>query len=137
MSAVVAFALAAAVHAGFQATVTLLVYPALVEVDRGAWDVAHARHTRRITSLVALLYAALVATGALLVVRGPEALGWAALAATAAALATTALGAAPIHGRMRAEDDDLRRRLLLVDRVRCAFAVLGAVLAVAAVPGAG
>lgn len=133
MSPVVAFALVAAAHAGFQLTVTVLVYPALVEVGRDAWDGAHARHSRRIVGLVALLYAGLLGAGAVLVADGPDVLGWVALVAAAGALATTAGFAAPIHGRLRAESDGLRRTLLLVDRVRCAFAVAAAVAAGAAI----
>ncbi|MCW2816449.1 MAG: hypothetical protein JWN84_3904 [Nocardioides sp.] len=132
MSPLVAFALVAAAHAGFQLTVTVLVYPALVEVERSAWDGAHGRHSRRIVPLVALLYAGLVGTGGVLVADGPGVLGWVALAAAAGALATTAGFAAPIHGRLRAESDVLRRTLLLVDWVRCAFAVVSAVAAVVA-----
>jgi hypothetical protein len=132
MTPATAFALVAAAHAGFQLTVTVLVYPALVEVGPAAWDLAHARHSRRIVPLVAVLYAGLLGTGGALVLDGPEALGWVGLVATAVALATTAVAAAPLHGRLRADTDDLRRRLLVVDRVRCAGAVVGAVAAVAA-----
>ncbi len=132
MTPEVAFALVAAAHAGFQVTVTTLVYPALVEVGPAAWDDAHARHSRRIVPLVALLYAGLVATGVALVVHGPTVLGWVGLAGVAVALATTAVAAAPLHGRLRADTDDLRARLLVVDRVRCAGAVVGAVAAFAA-----
>lgn len=127
-----AFAVAAGVHAGFQLTVTVLVYPALVEVGPQAWDGAHARHSRRITPLVGLVYAALLGTGTVLTLDGPGTWGWVALAATAGALGTTAVAAAPLHGRLRSDTDDLRRGLLAVDRVRCAFAVMGAVAAVAA-----
>lgn len=133
MSAVIAFALVATAHAGFQTTVTLLVYPALVEVGREAWDRAHARHSRRIVPLVALLYAGLLATGCVLVLDGPDAAAWVGLVATAGALVVTAVAAAPLHGRLRADTDDLRRRLLVVDRVRCACAVVGAVAAAVAV----
>lgn len=129
MEAATGFAVASAAHAGFQLTVTVLVYPALVEVGRAAWDTAHARHSRRIVPLVVLLYGALLATGAWTLAAGPGAWGWAALAATVGALATTAVGAAPIHGRLSADSDDLRQRLLVVDRLRCAFAVAGAVAA--------
>ncbi|WP_148613487.1 hypothetical protein [Nocardioides rubriscoriae] len=132
MSPEVAFALVAAAHAGFQATVTALVYPALVEVGPAAWDVAHAHHSRRIVPLVAVLYAGLVATGVALVVHGPGVLGWVGLAGVAVALATTAVAAAPLHGRLRADTDDLRARLLVVDRVRCAGAVVGALAAACA-----
>lgn len=133
MSPDVAFALAAAAHAGFQVTVTVLVYPALVEIGRAGWTVAHERHSRRIVAIVAVVYAALLATGVRLLLAGPDVLGWVALAATAGALAVTALAAAPLHGRLGPDDDALRRRLLVVDRVRCAAAVAGAVAAVCAV----
>ena len=48
-------------HLGFQLTVDLVVYPALGEVPREAWFVAHDRHSRRITPVVALIYPPLVA----------------------------------------------------------------------------
>jgi hypothetical protein len=130
-----AFALAAALHAGFQLTVTAIVYPALVEVDDDRWPLAHERHSRRITAVVAVVYGALVLTGAWLVVEGPSSLGWGALVATAAALAVTAGLAAPLHGRLGREPATaaLRHRLLVVDRVRCVGALLGAALAAAAV----
>ncbi|MFC5009758.1 hypothetical protein [Nocardioides plantarum] len=131
MTPAIAFALVAAAHAGFQVTVTTLVYPALVEVGPAAWDTAHARHSRRIVPLVALLYAGLVGSGGVLVLDGPDVLGWVGLVATAGALATTAVAAAPLHGRLRADTDDLRHRLLLVDRLRCSGAVLGALAATA------
>lgn len=130
-----AFALAAALHAGFQLTVTAIVYPALVEVDDERWRVAHDRHSRRISVVVGLVYGALVLSGVWLVVSGPSILGWGALVATGAALGVTATLAAPLHGRLGREPatPTLRRRLLLVDRVRCAAALLGAALAVGAV----
>ena len=56
-------------HAGFQVTVTVLVYPALVEV--GPRRLGHRARPAlaRIAPLVALVYAALLATGAWLVER--------------------------------------------------------------------
>lgn len=131
-----AFAIAAALHAGFQLTVTVLVYPALAEVPADGWARAHDRHSRRITPLVGLVYAALLVAGVVAVLDGPGAAGWVGLAATAVALGVTATLAAPIHGRLGqrgAGDDELVRRLLLVDRVRCAGAVVGAVAAALAV----
>ena len=53
------------------------------------------------------------------------------------ALATTALAAAPVHGRLTDRDDVLVARLLVADRWRCAFAVLGAVAATGAVLAGG
>lgn len=131
----VAFALATALHAGFQVTVTAIVYPALVEVDDARWGLAHERHSRRITAVVALVYGALVLSGVWLVADGPPPLGWGGLVATCASLGVTAGLAAPLHGRLGREPATpaLRQRLLLVDRVRCAAALLGAVLAAAAV----
>ena len=50
-------------HAGFQATVTLLVYPALAEVPPERWHDAHQRHSRRIVPLVGLVYVSLALRG--------------------------------------------------------------------------
>jgi hypothetical protein len=132
MSAVVAFALASALHAGFQLTVSALVYPTLATRDAQVWAEHHARHTRGIAPVVVLVYGALVVTGAVLVADGPDAAGWCALGGGAAALALTAVGAAPLHSRLTARDDVLVRRLLVVDRWRCAAAVAGALAAVLA-----
>ena len=60
MTAVTAFALAAALHAGFQVTVTVLVYPALAGRSAAEWSAAHTRHSRAITPVVAVVYGALV-----------------------------------------------------------------------------
>lgn len=132
MSAVVAFALAAALHAGFQATVTLLVYPVLGDRQPDEWRVAHARHSRTIAPLVLVVYGAVVVSGAVLVLSGPEPTGWFALGVTGGALAVTAFAAAPTHGRLTDRDDTLVARLLAADRWRCAFAVGGAALAAVA-----
>lgn len=132
MSAAAAFALASAAHAGFQVTVTVLVYPALAAVDAERWAAAHAAHSRRITPLVGVVYGALVVTGAALVLAGPGAAGWVALAGAAGAVAVTATLAAPLHGRLGVRDDVRVRRLLRVDRLRCGLAVAGAVAAVVA-----
>ncbi|MCY7395327.1 MAG: hypothetical protein LH468_04080 [Nocardioides sp.] len=133
MSAVVAFALASMLHAGFQVTVTALVYPALAAVEPARWTRAHALHSRRIVGLVVLVYAALLGTGVALVVSGPPLAGWLGLAGAAGALVVTATLAAPAHGRLQAPDPDLLRRLLRVDRLRRTCAVLGAIAAVVAV----
>ena len=52
---------AAALHAGFQLTVSVLVYPALLRAEPFA--PAHDRHSRSIVPLVLLVYVALVASG--------------------------------------------------------------------------
>ncbi len=137
MTAVVAFALATALHAGFQATVTVLVYPVLGDRRADEWRAAHHRHSRAIAPLVGVVYLALLVTGGWLVASDPDLAGWAALALTAAALATTAAAAAPTHGRLADRDDALVARLLVVDRWRCVLAVLAAVAAVVAVVAGG
>ena len=134
MSAQVAFALAAALHAGFQVTVSVLVYPTLARRGAEEWVATHDAHSRAIVPLVVVVYAGLVGTGAWLVASGPTLLGWAALLVTGLALLVTALVAAPLHGRLGVRDDDRVRRLIVGDRWRCAAAVLGALLAIA---GAG
>jgi hypothetical protein len=141
VSAATAFALAAALHTGFQVTVTVLVYPALAGRSEQEWAAAHARHSQAITPLVGVVYAALVGTGAALVVSGPGPAGWVALAAETAAILVTATVAAPIHGRLvRGREQRTVVRLLVADRWRCAAAVVGLVAAVwsaASVAGAG
>jgi hypothetical protein len=127
---------ATAAHAGFQATVTLLVYPALARVPARDWASAHALHSRRITPLVAVVY------GALLVASGgaawslPSSVGvWAAVLAVVSTFAVTAFWAAPTHGRLAAgRDDRLVDRLLRVDRLRLAFALVALCAAVLGAP---
>jgi hypothetical protein len=130
---------AAALHLGFQATVTLLVYPALLE--RGArgdgWAAAHEAHSRRITPLVVVVYGALLPP---LVVAGwtlaRGGAGWGtALCITGAVVAfvATAAVAAPAHSRLaRGWAGEVGVRLARADAVRLAGAVL--CLAGAAVP---
>ncbi|MBM7509761.1 hypothetical protein JOE61_003575 [Nocardioides salarius] len=130
----VVLALVASAHLGFQATVTVLVYPALAGLaDEPSWARAHESHSRRITPLVAVLYPALVLSGAWLVADGPGAAGWTALVGVTVAIGATAVSAAPTHGRLGRDGPTpaLVRRLLLADRVRLAGAVVAAVGAVA------
>jgi hypothetical protein len=131
--------LVAAAHLGFQLTVTLVVYPALVEVPEDEWDRAHARHSRRIAPLVALIYVPLVLLLAWTLAAEPGAEGaWVAAAGGAAAVVTTATLAAPMHGRLSAvpvrERPDLLRALVRADRIRmvgAAVCLVGAVLVAA------
>jgi small-conductance mechanosensitive channel len=90
--------LATGVHLGFQAVVTIVVYPGLVDLAPDDWERGHAAHTHRMVIVVIPVYAALFI-----------ALGWAlataifstALIVTTVAVLivgmTTALVAAPIH----------------------------------------
>ncbi|MBZ5735936.1 hypothetical protein K8Z61_15690 [Nocardioides sp. TRM66260-LWL] len=131
---------ACALHAGFQSVVTVLVYPALAEVPTAGWRTAHDRHSRRITPIVGAVYAAVLAACGLALARtDPDAGLVLALGGTGLALATTALAAAPLHGRLGALADPAERgplvaRLLVVDRVRWAgtlIALAGALLVLA------
>jgi len=124
-----AFALAAALHLGFQATVTVLVYPALARAGRehpAQWRAVHDRHSRSIVWLVGVVYVALLAAGVWLLVTGPSPLALLSLAGAWGAVLVTGLVAAPTHGRLDEPDPTLLRRLLLADRARTALALLGA-----------
>lgn len=129
----------AAVHAGFQLTVDLVVYPALAEVDPERWAAAHQAHSRRITPLVALIYPALLVLVAWTLLERPTDVGaWVAATGAAVAVAATAFSAAPTHGRLSSssvEDrPELLRTLVRADRVRTLGALVclgGAALLVA------
>ncbi len=125
---------ATALHAGFQLTVTLVVYPALVRVPGDRWPDAHARHSRGIVPLVVLSYGSVLVAGAAALLNGPGPGVWLAVAGSLVAVLVTATLAAPTHRRLTSGSDPvLLRRLLYVDRLRCAGAVLAVVGALAAV----
>ncbi len=126
LSTVEALVLAAgALHAGFQVTVSALVYPALLRAE--PFGPAHRRHSRGIAPVVVVVYGALVATGvARLVVGDLDGASTVALGGAALAGLTTALVAAPTHGRLAAgRTDALARRLTRADLVRTVGAVVG------------
>jgi sugar phosphate isomerase/epimerase len=130
----IALLVAAAVHLGFQLTITVVAYPALLATPDSEWRAAHAAHGRRITPLVAVVYGALVVTavGALLTDPSP-AVVVAASACAVAALSTAAV-AAPTHGRLGdGRTAELVRRLTVADVVRTAAAVVAVVAAAVAV----
>jgi hypothetical protein len=129
--AATAFLAAAGVHAGFQATVTLVVYPALSHVRAAHWRQAHDRHAREVRPLVAVAYLALTATGAWWVATDWSMLAVIAVVLAALSMATTAVLAAPLHRRLVKRDDAALTRLLSVDRARTvlAFAALGVAVA--------
>jgi len=135
--ALVTLLLVAAAHLGFQLTVSLVVYPALREVDDDAWPVAHARHARRIAPLVGALYVPLVLVLAWTAATEPQAAGtWLALVGGGLSVVTTAAIAAPLHGRLGGETErpQLLRDLSRADRIRTAGAVVcvaGAVMLLA------
>ena len=113
---------ATALHAGFQAVVTVVVYPALRDLTADAWPAGHAAHSRRISVLVVPVYLLVLAACGWVLYDG-AATSWGgaiAIAGNALALATTAFAAAPMHGRLGrlGPDPALLARLLLADRVR-------------------
>jgi hypothetical protein len=133
-TAEVALLTAAAVHLGFQATVTAVVYPALARVPPEQWPGAHRAHTRAITPLVVVVYGALVAAGGWALLSGPDRWMLVALAAIAVALLVTAAAAAPAHGRLGAGRDPHRiRGLLRADHIRAAAAAVALAAALLAV----
>lgn len=134
----VALVSATCVHAGFQLTVTTLVYPALVRVAPAAFARAHADHSRAIVPLVALVYAVVIVAAVGSVLADPASvLSWLAAVTTAAALLVTALRAAPLHGRLGRHGSEpwpepgLLRSLVRADRLRTLFALLAAAAAIA------
>lgn len=124
--ALVLLALATAAHAGFQVTVTVLVYPRLAATSAADWTRVHDQHSRRIAPVVAVLYGVLVAAGAWVLVAGVDAWSGVALAAVAATVLVTAVRAAPLHGRLGREGPDpaLLAALLRADRWRAVLAVV-------------
>lgn len=132
----VALLLATALHAGFQLTVSCLVYPALAAVSPAGWGPTHAAHSRRIIPLVGLVYGAVMVTAIGSLVSSVTVANGLAGCASVVVFGVTAFVAAPLHGRLGAgPDPDLLRRLLRVDRVRTVGALAALTAAVAAVLG--
>ncbi len=127
---------ATALHLGFQAVVTAVVYPALTEVPPERFAAAHAVHSRRIASVVAPVYGLVGAACVRALRTGPRSTPvLAAVAGSAGAGLATALVAAPTHrllGRQGATPA-LVTRLRRADRLRLAGAVLAAGSALGAV----
>lgn len=124
---------ATSVHAGFQLTVSTLVYPALTRVPPDGFARAHDAHARAIVPLVALVYgAALVATTGAVLADPSSRLVWLAALATAVAFLVTAFRAAPLHTRLgrRGPEPGLLVALVRADRLRTLAALVAAVAAV-------
>ena len=118
---------ASALHVGFQLVVTGVVYPALAEVPDDVWTRAHDAHSRRITVVVAVVYALLAAACLWVLVSGPyNAFVFLSLAGAAIAALTTAFVAAPAHGRLGREgrSEAVMRRLKHADVARLGAAGL-------------
>lgn len=120
--------LATGVHLGFQAVVTIVVYPGLLSLTPDDWARGHATHTRRMLIVVIPVYAVLAL-----------ALGWAlattccspalfiTTGATLIVWATTAFVAAPIHHLLGVDGPTPR----LINRLRRAdyIRLIGAAVA--------
>lgn len=128
----VAFVAAAGAHAGFQATVSAVVYPTLSHVRAAHWRQAHDRHTKAIWPVVAVLYLAVVATSVWWLADDWSALPLVAVVLALLPMAVTATVAAPLHRRLVRRDDVALARLLSADRVRTALAVASVAVAIAA-----
>ena len=113
---------ATALHAGFQAVVTVVVYPALRDLPPDTWPAGHAAHSRRISVVVVPVYlSVLLACGWSLYDGAATSWGGVlAVGGNALAVASTAFVAAPTHGRLGREGPrpEFVARLLLADRVR-------------------
>jgi hypothetical protein len=129
--AATAFLAAAGAHAGFQATVTLVVYPTLSHVRAAHWRQAHDRHSRAVLPLVVVSYVALAATGAWWLAVDWSALPVVSVVLAALSMAVTAVLAAPLHRRLVRRDETALARLLGVDKARTvlAFAAVGVAIA--------
>jgi hypothetical protein len=115
---------ATSAYAGFQWVIRVVVYPQLAEVSRADFPGYLDAYQRRVTYLVAPLFAALVVTTALVVRSSGPYLGKvAAVALLAALLGLTGFAAVPLHRRLSARwDAAAHRRLMQVDAVRVAVA---------------
>lgn len=126
---------AGGLHLGFQAVVTVVVYPALVATRADDWGGVHAAHSRRISVVVGPLYVAVAAVCLWVLVAGPHT-PWTlvACAGHAVAAVTTAVSAAPTHGRLGRSGPGAGdiARLLRADRVRLAGTVVALAAALAA-----
>jgi hypothetical protein len=131
--AATAFIAAASAHAGFQATVTLVVYPTLSHVRAAHWRQAHDRHTREIRPLVGVAYLALAATGVWWLATDWSALSVVAVVLAALAVAITPVFAVPLHRRLVKRDEVALARLLSVDRARTVLAFAAVAVAIVAV----
>lgn len=128
-----ALVIATSAHLGFQLTVTLVVYPALAATPVGMWTAVHRTHSRRIAPLVVVLYVGLLSTAAGTLLTVPSPASVVAAAAVGTVIGLTATLAGPLHVRLGQGPDEARmRRLLRVDRVRTATALVALAAAVLA-----
>jgi hypothetical protein len=130
--AATAFLATASAHAGFQATVTLVVYPTLSHVRAAHWRQWHDRLSHEVRPLVVVTYLALAATGAWWLVTDWSTLAVVAVLLAALAMGVTAVLAPPLHRRLVRRDDAALARLVGVDKLRTGLAFAAAAVAFAA-----
>ena len=131
-----AYLVTVSVYAGFQWTVRIVVYPALADVPASAFVAYLTAYQRRVTHLVAPLFAALLLTTALVATQRSIPIGvrGLALALLAVILATTAFAAIPAHRTLgEGWDVGTHRRLLRADTIRVVAATTNVALALALV----
>ena len=123
-------------YAGFQWTVRIVVYPQFADVPEPAFIAYLAAYQRRVTYLVAPLFAALLVTTTLVATQSAIHIGARLLAMGlfAVILATTALTALPAHHKLnQGWDVGTHRRLLRADTIRVVAATIQVALALALV----
>ena len=131
----IAYLVSTAAYAGFQWTVQLVIYRQFPAVPAEAFAEYERQHQRRITVVVAPLFAALTVSVGWLAIDRPPSVGWWAVVLAVVLLAIilggTALGAVPMHRRLSSGwDESAYRRLVRVDLVRAIAATAALVLAV-------
>src|SRR5262245_25548173 len=103
--AATAFLAAASGHAGFQATVTLVVYPVLSHVRSANWRQAHDRVTDAMRPLLAVAYVVVAAAGVWWLAVDWSVLALVAVLLALLSMAVTAVLASPLHRRLVKRDD--------------------------------
>ena len=120
-------------HFGFQAVVTVVVYPALFEVSQADWRDRHSAHSRRIAFVVVPVYVAVISTLAwTLSSRGWSLALLVAICAILLVLLTTSLVAAPLHKTLARDGltPKLKQRLQRTDAIRFGGAALACAAAI-------
>lgn len=135
MTALTFLLVATALHAGFQLTVSSLVYPVLAAADPQVWRQTHARHSRLVTPMVVVTYLGMLIAVPWALWSAPTNVWvWLATAAVLFTFAVTALAAAPAHQSLTpVKDPRLIHKLLWADRLRAVGAVTALLAAAMAV----
>ena len=120
-------------HFGFQAVVTVVVYPALFEVSQADWQDRHTAHSKRIALVVVPIYVAVISALVwCLSSMGSSPALLVAICAILLVLLTTSLFAAPLHKTLARDGPTpkLKRRLRRADAIRLGGAALACAAAI-------